>query len=155
MDMAKTVKVAEMRHRVVAAETSLRAARVEGRRRGARLAELLETVETNIARSRDEIGGLRAERARAEEEVRELKALLKALLAMVDEVEARGPRVPMGEVADMIKRLREAVSLLNRLRVRQPLLMQKKVVVKRRARKRATGKPAAATPREPQAPQGQ
>lgn len=152
--MGKVINFTEIKRRVVAAEASLRVSRAEGRRRSERLAGLLETVEENIARSQDEIEGLREERARADEEVRELKSLLKALLTLVDDVEARGPRVPMGEVAEMIKRLRETVSLIHRLRVRQPQLFQKKVVVKRRARKRsASGKPVGGSSRDSQPPQ--
>ena len=109
--------------------------------RGERLISLLTAVEKNVERSYDEVVSLREKQAQADEEIRELKALLQEMLEIAAKAEAHEPRIPIGETVEVIERLVKMLSSLGERRGGKPSTKRRRVIMKTQARKRTIEKP--------------
>jgi len=106
--MAKVTNITSIEHRVAVNEAKLYAAALEGRKRNARLLDLLDVLETNFSHKQQEIIRLQVEQGRAHEEIRQLRNLLSDLLTVAENEEARGPRLAVADLDELIDRFSTA-----------------------------------------------
>ena len=111
---SRMVNIVEMKQRVAATEEKIKAAHAQGEQQSKRLLDLLQAVETNLARNRDEIRALRAEHAAAKDEIEQLRNMLHATLSLTEIVEQTRPSLPNRDLEGLLKRLDEIVETAGR-----------------------------------------
>ncbi len=111
--MAKVTDIANMKQRVAAKEAKLYAA-LGRRKRNARLLDLFDAIEKNLAHRQQQIVRLEEEQGRVLEEVQQLRNLLHDMLTMAESEHERGPRLPASDHLDqLIDRLGTVTSNMN------------------------------------------
>ena len=111
--MGKVIYIADMKQRVAAFEAKLSTAAQERRKRKARLLDLLDAVEENLAHKHQQISRLEGEHDRALEEVQQLRNLLHDMLTMAENEHERGLRLAVGDLEQLIDRLGTVASKMN------------------------------------------
>ena len=96
--MTKVINIADMKQRVAETEANLSTAALDGRKRNARLFDLLDAVEKNLAHKQRQISLLKEEQGRALEEVQQLRNLLHVMLTIAENARQRGLRLAVGDL---------------------------------------------------------
>lgn len=100
-----------MKQRVAETEAKLSTAAQDGRKRNARLFDLLDAVEKNVAHKQRQISLLEEEQGRALEDVQQLRNLLHVMLTMAENARQRGPGLALDD--QLIDRLDAIASMAN------------------------------------------
>ena len=100
-----------MKQRVAETEAKLSTAAQDGRKRNARLFDLLDAVEKNVAHKQRQISLLEEEQGRALEDVQQLRNLLHVMLTMAENARQRGPGLALAD--QLIDRLDAIASMAN------------------------------------------
>ncbi len=111
--MGKVINIADMKQRAAATEAKLSTAAQERRKRKARLLDLLDAVEENLAHKHQQISRLEGKHDRALEEVQQLRNLLHVMLTIAENARQRGLRIAVGDLEQLIDRLGSVASKMN------------------------------------------
>ncbi len=110
--MGQGSELSELRQRVEAVSLRFGEVAEDSRRRGERLASLLDQVEKGVVRGRHEIDRLTRTLAEAREENVQILGLLQRLLAMAERVDEPGDRIVLCDLEARVDRLHDqAVSM--------------------------------------------
>jgi hypothetical protein len=108
-------EIAELEQRTNALVARYDSRAKKDRERRERLSELLSKIEESLAGSQREMERLSAERARADEENRQLRAMLQALLVATEDTRAPGTTPAMRNLESRIERLVDVASSITPL----------------------------------------
>jgi len=103
--MEEEPDLSELRQRIEAVGERFGEMSEDGRRRGERLADLLDEVESGFVRDRLELDRLRQALAMAHEEKAQIVALLQKLLAITEHVNGLGERAALYDLEARVDRL--------------------------------------------------
>ena len=104
----------EVRQRVAATEAKLKAASALGRHHDPRLTRMLQSIEANLARTKNEIATLRRDQAAAQDEIWQLRSLLDRALAVTESSGAARRGLTNRDLDDLLTRLAAVVANANR-----------------------------------------
>ncbi len=111
--MGQGSEFSELRQRVEAAGSRFGEVAEDSRRRGERLASLLDQVEKGVVRGRHEIDRLKQALAEAREGNAQILALLETLLAMAEKVDGPGERIVLCDLEARVDRLHDQAVSMN------------------------------------------
>ncbi len=111
--MGQGSELSELRQRVEAVSLRFGEVAEDSRRRGERLASLLDQVEKGVVRGRHEIDRLTRALAEAREENVQILGLLQRLLAMAERVDEPGDRIVLCDLEARVDRLHDQAVSMN------------------------------------------
>ncbi len=111
--MGQGSELSELRQRVEAVSLRFGEVAEDSRRRGERLASLLDQVEKGVVRGRHEIDRLTRTLAEAREENVQILGLLQRLLAMAERVDEPGDRIVLCDLEARVDRLHDQAVSMN------------------------------------------
>ncbi len=111
--MEQGSELSELRQRVEAVGVRFGEVAEDSRRRGERLASLLDQVEKGVARGRHEIDRLKQALTEAREENVQILGLLQRLLAMAERVDEPGDRIVLCDLEARVDRLHDQAVSMN------------------------------------------
>ncbi len=111
--MGQGSELSELQQRVEAVGLRFSEVAEDSRRRGARLASLLDQVEKGVVRGRHEIDRLKQALAEAREENAQILALLQTLLTMAEKVDGPGERIVLCDLEARVDRLHDQAVSMN------------------------------------------
>jgi hypothetical protein len=111
--MEQGSELSELRQRVEAVGVRFGEVAEDSRRRGERLASLLDQVEKGVVRGRHEIDRLKQALTEAREENVQILGLLQRLLAMAERVDEPGDRIVLCDLEARVDRLHDQAVSMN------------------------------------------
>lgn len=111
--MEQEPDLSELRQRIEAVGERFGEMTEDSRRRGERLADLLDEVESGFVRDRLELDRLKQALAKAQEEKTQILALLDKLLAVTEHANGLGDRAALYDLEARVDRLYDQVALPN------------------------------------------
>lgn len=105
--------LSDLQHRVESAGARFGEIAEDSRKRGERLADLLDEVESSFVRDRLEIDRLKQALAKATEENEQILALLQSLLIMVEQAEGPGEKALLCDIEARVDRLYDQTIVMN------------------------------------------
>jgi hypothetical protein len=111
--MGQGAELSGLQQRVEAAGARFSEVAEDSRRRGERLASLLDQVEKGVVRGRHEIDRLSRALAEAREENAQILGLLQTLLAMAERVDEPGDRIVLCDLEARVDRLHDQAVAMN------------------------------------------
>lgn len=111
--MAQGPELSEMQQRVEAVDARFREVAEDGRRRGERMAGLLDQVEKGVVRGRQEIDRLTRALADANDENAQLRDLLQSVVALSEQLEEPAKTMGLSELEDRMERLSAQAATLD------------------------------------------
>ena len=111
--MGEGAEVSELQQRVDAVGLRFSEIAKDSRRRGERLASLLDQVEKGVVEDRREIERLKAALAEAQEQNAEILALLETVLTQVENVDGPNDRIVLCDLEARVDRLHNQAAAVN------------------------------------------
>ncbi len=111
--MGQGPELSELQQRVDAVGLRFSEVAEDSRRRGERLASLLDQVEKGVVRGRHEIDRLQQALAEAREETAQILALLQTLLTLAEKVDGPGERIVLCDLEARVDRLHDQAVSMN------------------------------------------